>query len=74
MKNFSGQKGISSSSKAFTNRSSSGAVKLSDGPSEERILPMHDTDGTILKETSYAVEYDTEKQQRDPVRLNPYRS
>jgi hypothetical protein len=74
MRNFSGQKGVSSNSRAFTTRSSSGVVKLSDGGSEEGILPMHGTDGTILKQTSYAVEYDVEKQQRNPVGSNPYRA
>jgi hypothetical protein len=42
-------------------------VKLSDGGSEEDILPMHGTDRTILKQTSYVVEYDVEKQERIPV-------
>ena len=75
MRDFSGQKGISSNSRAFTSRSNSGTVKLSDGGSEEGILPMQGTNnGTILKQTSYVVEYDVEKQERNPVRLNPYRT
>lgn len=66
MRNFSSQKGVSSS-RAYTNRSASATAKLSGGGSEEDILPIHGTDRSILKQTSYAVEYDVEKQQRSPV-------
>ncbi|KAG0651521.1 hypothetical protein D0Z07_1950, partial [Hyphodiscus hymeniophilus] len=65
-RSYGQQKGISSS-RAFTGRIVNNAVKLSDGGSEEDILPMHGTypdDGAIMKQTSYAVEYDVEKQRQ----------
>lgn len=62
-----GQNGISSG-RVFTGRSASGTAKLSDGGSEEDILPMHGTsrpDRAIMKQTSYVVEYDVEKQDKN---------
>jgi hypothetical protein len=72
MRDFSGHKGLSSNSRAFATRSM-GAVKLNDSGSEDGILPMHGTHGAIMKQTSYVVEYDVEKQSSD-VRTNSYQS
>jgi len=59
MEDFNELRG-SSSTKAFRNNSGNGVGKLSDRTSEESILPLQGTDGGIVKQSSFAVEYDLE--------------
>ena len=69
MRSYSHKK-RASTSRGFSGLSTNNTMKLSDGASEEDILPMEgprQNDGIILKETSYEVEYDIEKQHRGHV-------